>query len=80
MPAAPHALKSAATVAAGTAVAGLCYASIVEPNAFVVRELTMPVLAPGSSPLRVLHLSDIHMRPGHSIPWPRSTANRVLPY
>jgi predicted MPP superfamily phosphohydrolase len=29
----------------------------------VVREVTMPVLTPGSSPLRVLHLSDIHMRP-----------------
>ena len=24
----------------------------------------MPVLAPGSSPLRVLHISDLHMRPG----------------
>ena len=24
----------------------------------------MPVLAPGSSPLRVLHLSDLHMMPG----------------
>ena len=29
----------------------------------MVRELTMPVLTPGSSPLRVLHISDIHMRP-----------------
>src|SRR6202030_4777634 len=24
----------------------------------------MPVLTPGASPLRVLHISDIHMRPG----------------
>ncbi|MGB7360249.1 MAG: metallophosphoesterase, partial [Mycobacterium sp.] len=32
-------------------------------NAFVVREATMPVLSPGSSPLKVLHISDIHMRP-----------------
>lgn len=76
MPAAPHALKSAAVVAAGTAIAGLGYASIVEPNAFVVRELTMPVLAPGSSPLRVLHLSDIHMRPAqrHKQAWLRELA------
>jgi uncharacterized protein len=65
MPAAqkPIALKRAGAVAFGSAVAGIGYASIIERNAFVVRELTMPVLAPGSSPLRVLHISDIHMRP-----------------
>jgi len=39
------------------------YASIIERNAFVVREVTMPVLSPGSSPLKVLHISDIHMLP-----------------
>jgi len=39
------------------------YATLIERNAFVVRELTMPLLTPGSRPLRVLHLSDIHMRP-----------------
>ena len=56
-------LRKTAAVVAGTAVAGLGYASLIERNAFVVRELTMPVLTPGSTPLRVLHLSDIHMRP-----------------
>jgi predicted MPP superfamily phosphohydrolase len=50
-------------VGVGTVIAGLGYASMIERNAFVVREVTMPVLSPGSSPLRVLHLSDIHMRP-----------------
>ena len=50
-------------MAAGTLVAGIGYASLIERNAFVVREVTMPVLTPGSSPLRVLHISDIHMRP-----------------
>ena len=57
-------LKSTAAVAAGSLVAGVGYAALIERNAFVVRELTLPVLTPGSSPLRVLHLSDIHMRPG----------------
>jgi uncharacterized protein len=57
------ALKSTGAIALGSAVAGIGYASIIERNAFVVRELTMPVLTPGSSPLRVLHISDIHMRP-----------------
>ena len=58
------ALKSTGAVALGSAVAGIGYASLIERNAFVVRELTMPVLTPGSSPLRVLHISDFHMRPG----------------
>jgi predicted MPP superfamily phosphohydrolase len=47
----------------GSAALGIGYASVLERNAFVVREVTMPVLTPGSSPLRVLHISDIHMRP-----------------
>ena len=50
-------------VALGSTVAGIGYASIVERNAFVLRELTMPVLTPGSTPLRVLHISDLHMLP-----------------
>ncbi|MEO3758477.1 metallophosphoesterase [Mycobacterium sp. B14F4] len=57
-------LKNSAVAAAGALVAGVGYASLIERNAFVVRELTMPVLSPGSSPLKVLHISDIHMRPG----------------
>ncbi len=61
-------LKNSATLAssmaAGSLAAGIAYATLIEPNAFVVRETTMPVLTPGSSPLRVLHLSDFHMTPG----------------
>lgn len=56
-------LKRAGAIAVGSAAAGVGYASLIERNAFVVREVTMPVLTPGSSPLRVLHISDIHMRP-----------------
>ena len=58
------AAKNTTLVSAGTLVAGIAYASVIERNAFVVREATMPVLSPGSSPLKVLHISDIHMRPG----------------
>jgi predicted MPP superfamily phosphohydrolase len=57
-------LKNTAAVAAGSLVAGIAYGSLIERNAFVIREVTMPVLTPGSAPLRVLHLSDFHMRPG----------------
>jgi uncharacterized protein len=64
MPSASPVAKSSAAVTVGAAAAWIGYASIIERNAFVVREVTMPVLTPGSSPLRVLHISDIHMRPG----------------
>jgi predicted MPP superfamily phosphohydrolase len=66
-------LKRTAAITAGTVMAGVAYGSIIERNAFVVREFTMPVLTPGSSPLRVLHLSDIHMRPNqrHKQAWLR---------
>src|ERR1700720_76156 len=57
------ALKATGAIALGSAVAGIGYASVIERNAFVLRELTIPVLSPGSSPLKVLHISDIHMRP-----------------
>ncbi|MGV0787235.1 metallophosphoesterase [Mycolicibacterium sp. XJ2] len=57
-------LKNSAAASAAALVAGIGYAAVIERNAFVVREVTMPVLAPGSSPLKVLHISDIHMRPG----------------
>ncbi len=56
-------LKTTAAASFGALVAGIGYASLIERNAFVVREATMPVLSPGSSPLKVLHVSDIHMRP-----------------
>jgi uncharacterized protein len=57
-------LKTTAAVSVGSLVAGIGYASLIERNAFVVREVTIPLLNPGTAPLRVLHISDIHMRPG----------------
>ncbi|SUA41326.1 Uncharacterised protein [Nocardia africana] len=65
-----------AAAAAGTAVAGIGYASLIERNAFVLREATMPVLQPGSSSLRVLHISDLHMTPGQKLKqaWVRELA------
>jgi uncharacterized protein len=57
------ALMRTGAVALGSTIAGIGYASIVERNAFILREITMPVLTPGSTPLRVLHISDLHMLP-----------------
>jgi predicted MPP superfamily phosphohydrolase len=41
----------------------LAYGAGVERNAFTLRRATVPVLSPGADPLRVLHLSDLHMLP-----------------
>ena len=45
------------------AVGVLAYATIVERNAFTLRRVTARVLEPGSAPLRVLHISDLHLAP-----------------
>ncbi|SOD71878.1 predicted MPP superfamily phosphohydrolase [Jatrophihabitans sp. GAS493] len=52
-------------LAAGTAagVATAAYGSLIERNAFTLREFEVPVLTPGSRPIRLLHLSDLHMMP-----------------
>lgn len=47
---------------AATGAAGLGYAWL-EARWFTVRHVTVPVLTRGSAPLRVLHLSDIHLTP-----------------
>lgn len=53
--------------AAGAAALGLGYATLIERNAFTLREVTVPVLAPGASTLRVLHISDLHMTPNQKL-------------
>ncbi len=44
--------------------ATLGYASLVERNLFTLRRYDVPVLAPDAEPLRVLHISDLHLTPG----------------
>ncbi len=65
------------TLAAGAAVG---YASLWERTAFTLRRAEVPVLAPGSRPLRVLHVSDVHMlgRQVGKQAWIRDLA-RLLP-
>nr|WP_051357363.1 metallophosphoesterase [Segniliparus rugosus] len=59
--------KTGVKAAAAAAMLGLGYASLVERVAFCLREVTIPVLSPGSRPLRVLHISDLHMTPGQRL-------------
>jgi len=64
----------ALTLAAVTGGVALGYASILERNWFALRRADVPVLPAGTEPLRVLHLSDIHLTPGRHrlLSWIRS--------
>ena len=43
--------------------AGLLYSGVIERNWFTLRRFEVPVLAPGTEPIRVLHVSDLHITP-----------------
>ena len=45
----------------GAGAATLAYAGLIERNAFRLRDVDVPVLSPGAAPLRLLHLSDLHL-------------------
>ncbi len=49
-------------LAAGAATLG--YAGLYERTRWTLRRFDVPVLAPGSAPLRLLHVSDVHMTAG----------------
>lgn len=63
----------ALTLAAASA--GLAY-SLAEAQWFTLRHVTVPVLSPGSDPLRILQVSDVHMIPSNrrKQAWLRSLA------
>ena len=50
-------------VTALAGAAGVGYATGVEVRWFTLRRATAPVLPPGSRPVRVLHVSDLHLTP-----------------
>ncbi len=59
--------RSVFRIATGLAVTGaatFAYASLIERNMFALRRFDVPVLPPESEPLRVLHVSDLHLMPG----------------
>lgn len=45
----------------GLGAASVAYGSLIERNAFTLRRFDVPVLEPGAAPLRVLHVSDLHI-------------------
>jgi predicted MPP superfamily phosphohydrolase len=64
----------ALALTAAAAGATFAYASVIERNWFALRRFEVPVLPEGSDPLRVLHISDIHLTPGRHrlLSWLRS--------
>ncbi|MHB8339639.1 MAG: metallophosphoesterase [Mycobacteriales bacterium] len=75
-------MRTSGRLLAGTAalaVGGLAYSAGWERTAFTLREFTVQVLPPGAAPIRVLHLSDVHMRPGQrrKQAWIRALADRA---
>lgn len=56
----PRLLRSV-TVLAGAGTAALAYGGLYERNAFTLRHFDVPVLAPGARPIRLLHISDLHI-------------------
>jgi predicted MPP superfamily phosphohydrolase len=60
-------LRTVFRLGAGLAAAGaatFAYASLIERNLFTLRRFDVPVLDPEAEPLRILHLSDLHLTPG----------------
>jgi uncharacterized protein len=61
---------------AAVGAAGLTYAGVVERNWFALRRVEIPVLPPGTRPLRILQVTDLHFVPGQDrkLSWVRDLA------
>lgn len=72
-----HPAARAATAVAAAGAGALAWASIVERNWYAVRRATLPVLPDGAAPVRVLHLSDLHLVPRQErrVAWVRGLAS-----
>jgi uncharacterized protein len=63
-PASPQSAIARGVVAAGALGVGmLAYAGLYEVNAYRLRRVRLPILPMGAGPIRVLHLSDLHLTP-----------------
>ena len=68
---------TALAVAGAASVAAFAWGTLVERKMFTLRRVTVPVLPAGARPIRVLHLSDLHMAPWQKDKqdWVRSLAD-----
>ncbi|NNG19632.1 metallophosphoesterase [Naumannella sp. ID2617S] len=58
----------------GAGAGCVAYGALVEARAYTLREFTLPVLPVGADPVRVLHVSDLHLLPRQEkkVEWVRS--------
>ena len=66
-----------AAAALGLAAAGAAvWATAIERRLFTLRRHTLPLLSEGAAPIRILHLSDLHLAPWQTnkVDWVRSLA------
>lgn len=63
--------------ALGVAAAATFYATVLERRWYALRRIEVPVLAAGAWPIRLLHLSDLHILPGqqHKAAWVSALAD-----
>ena len=66
----------AAGALAAAGASAVAWGALVEVRWYALREVTVPVLLPGQEPLRILHLSDLHLVPTQrrKIDWVRDLA------
>ncbi|MFC6712604.1 metallophosphoesterase [Branchiibius cervicis] len=59
---------------AGLGAGALIWGTVIERNWYAVRSVTVPMLAPGAAPVRILQISDLHLVPRQRrrIEWVRS--------
>nr|WP_281887120.1 metallophosphoesterase [Agromyces rhizosphaerae] len=64
------------TAVGAVGLGAFAYGALVERTRWTLREVTVPVLPSGADPIRVLHISDLHMAPWqrHKQEWVRSLA------
>jgi predicted MPP superfamily phosphohydrolase len=58
--------RSGLAFAGALALGVAAWGNLVEKNRFTLRHDVVPILDPGSQPITILHLSDIHMAPWNS--------------
>ena len=58
-----HALTKTSAAVAGVGLGMLAWASLVERHLYTLRRFEVPVLARGSRPVRMLHVTDLHLIP-----------------
>lgn len=72
----PRTAARAAGAAALAGAAAVAWGALVEVRWYALREVTVPVLPPGQDPLRILHVSDLHLTPSQrdKVAWVRDLA------